>query len=143
MKMQAGLRKALIAAALAGSIFAAAPKRDWKTGTLEAMTEAREIAGAGQIWPTVANGPAPPVGVVYNTWLGYGIHADSMDYLVRFLARRRILSKTPIRPNVTVHGPVKFAIEGTKFYLQDEDGKEFEMVLMQKILPAPKPDKLP
>jgi hypothetical protein len=38
---------------------------------------------------------------------------------------------------VTVHGPVKFAVDGTTFYLQDEDRKEFEMVVMQKILPVP------
>jgi hypothetical protein len=37
------------------------------------------------------------------------------------------------RPSVTVHGPIKYALEkGGKFYLEDEDGREFKMQVLEK-----------
>jgi hypothetical protein len=35
---------------------------------------------------------------------------------------------------VTVNGPIRYAIDHNKFYIQDEDGKVFEMALSQKAL---------
>lgn len=31
-----------------------------------------------------------------------------------------------------MHGPVKYSMEKGKFYLLDDDGKEFEMVVLEK-----------
>jgi len=44
-------------------------------------------------------------------------------------------------PNVTVNGPVKYTMEKGKFYLLDEDGKEWQMTVLEKaLLPAPSLD---
>jgi hypothetical protein len=66
--------------------------------SLEAMTEEREFGGTAQTGGPALNVPyAPPIrtsnAAVYNTWMGYGIHTDSMDYLVRYLLRRLSLCK--------------------------------------------------
>jgi hypothetical protein len=37
-------------------------------------------------------------------------------------------------PNVTVHGPIKYALEKGVFYIQDEDGQEFKLSVMEKSL---------
>ena|ERR1051325_3687255 len=37
-------------------------------------------------------------------------------------------------PNITVNGPIKYAIEKGRFYILDEDGREFRMTLHQKAL---------
>jgi len=71
-------------------------------------------------------------------WLGYGIHTESMDYLVQYLLVKKNFFGKPVRPNVTVHGPIKFAVENGALYLLDEDGLEFETVIMEKRLPEPK-----
>ena len=130
-----------LAACLAVTITSAAePKqRDWKPGTLVAMAEQRETAGAvaQDVGPNVPYAPQMSrARVVYNTWLGCAIHTDTMDYMVRYLLRRNWRGQEQARPNVTVKAPIKFAVEGGKFYLLDDDGKEFEMVVMQKQLPS-------
>jgi hypothetical protein len=43
--------------------------------------------------------------------------------------RRRVL-------NLTVNSPLKYAIVGTAFYIQDEDGKERKMTILKKTLKA-------
>jgi hypothetical protein len=45
--------------------------------------------------------------------------------------------------DVTVNAPIKYAIDGRKFYLQDEEGKAHEVSLVRKRLkgpPSPKDD---
>jgi hypothetical protein len=37
----------------------------------------------------------------------------------------------------TVNGPVKFAIEGRKLFVLDDDGKEHEMEIIERILRLP------
>jgi hypothetical protein len=43
-------------------------------------------------------------------------------------------------PNVTVNGPIHYATEKGKFYMLDDDGKYFEMTVLEKALP-PAPAK--
>lgn len=50
-----------------------------------------------------------------------------------------VARETPWRkPNVTINGPIKYAIEpGGKFYITDDDQRVFEMKLQRKtLLPA-------
>ena len=114
-------------------LLAAKKQRSWTAGTVEATAEEREPEGS------FSSGPyGPPATLkVYNTWVGYVISSDKMIYMVRYLVRRSG------RPNVTVHGPTRIEAEGTKLYLLDEGGKEFEMVIMEKRLPDPKPTQPP
>lgn len=42
-------------------------------------------------------------------------------------------------PNVTVHGPIKYALEKGIFYIQDEDGREFRLMVIEKVLLVPGP----
>ena len=39
--------------------------------------------------------------------------------------------------NLTVNGPVKYAVEKRKLYVLDEDGKEHEMEIVKKVLRQP------
>jgi hypothetical protein len=44
-------------------------------------------------------------------------------------------------PNVTVNGPITYALEGTKFYILDDDGRVFQLSLSEKKLLAPSDEK--
>jgi hypothetical protein len=69
---------------------------------------------------------------VYRELQAFTIQGDGYSYQVE----RPVNPKHP--PNVTVHGPLKYAIEKGKFYILDEDGKEWEMTVLEKALvPAP------
>jgi hypothetical protein len=62
---------------------------------------------------------------------------EGYKYLVQCPFGDQILWKRTRRPNVTVHGPIRYAIEDGKFYLLDEDGYTFEMFVVEKaLLPA-------
>lgn len=128
---------ALAVCLLASALFAAKRQHDWRAGTVEASGEQREVAGSHTMGSAPASDVpyAPPIDMsigrtLYRTWLGYAIHTDTMDYLVKYLLR----TERQRRPNVTAHGPILFAVEGTKLYLRDEDAKEFEMIVMEKRL---------
>ena len=43
------------------------------------------------------------------------------------------------QPTVTVNGPIKFAIVKSDFYFQDEEGKQYKLVLAKKTLKAASP----
>ena len=43
--------------------------------------------------------------------------------------------------NVTIRGPVKYTLGKGKFYILDEDGKEFQLVVMKKALASPPAEK--
>ena len=63
---------------------------------------------------------------------------------LRYPRNRIFLSKStvgrarlsPFSP-FTVNGPVKFAIEGRKLFVLDDDGKEHEMEIIERILRLP------
>jgi hypothetical protein len=133
----------LICVLVSATLFAATkPPRHWKTGTIEATAERRALAGSASqnhIGPYVPYVLQVTTGrLAYAMWLGYGIHTESMDYLVQYLLVKKNFFGKPVRPNVTVHGPIKFAVENGALYLLDEDGLEFETVIMEKRLPEPK-----
>ena len=45
------------------------------------------------------------------------------------------------QPAVTVNGPIKFAIVKSDLYLQDEQGKQFKLVLAKKTLKENTPNR--
>lgn len=126
----------------------AADKHAWRTGTLMNAAEVREAAGSSGMALERATGPTPGClycpahssasassAVLYATLQGYVIRGDDVEYMVQFRIKSTgLLHHTEVRPNVTLNGPVKYAFERGKFYVQDEDGKEFELAVMKKRL---------
>jgi hypothetical protein len=126
------------------SLIAGAPEGlEWKTGTLlataqtqqELGTMARSHAsgmtmGTGGMNMGQMNGTSSS-SVRYATWRGYAIKGDGMNFTVTYRLKWRHF------PNLTVNGPVKYAVKKDKFYLVDEDGKSFELSILEKALPQP------
>jgi hypothetical protein len=146
------VKKILVLVVLAGSLFAKdqpALIHEWKTGTVEASALQRENLGAravGMQFPGTG-GPAPQMSSatvvgLHRTWQGLMVQGNGMMFTVacqiEHVTRHLLAYKiTSTKPNVTVHGPIKYALEGTDFYIQDEDGKEFKMMILQKALVTP------
>ncbi|MGO9011145.1 MAG: hypothetical protein ACLQPN_13675 [Bryobacteraceae bacterium] len=146
---------AIVAAFLIGCCTqAATPKRDWKTGTLMETAHAREpdapvapsasatvinVPPGGNPYAAAAAAHRPPnIQRIPTTWQGFRIEGNGYRFLVMCPVRPKH------SPNVTVNGPVKYAMEKGKFYLLDEDGKEWEMTVLEKALvlpPPPVPEK--
>jgi hypothetical protein len=59
------------------------------------------------------------------------IETDTLTYTVSEIVR----GGKPA--NLTVNGPVKFAVEGTTLYLMDENGKEHRTEIVKKVLRQP------
>lgn len=95
-----------------------AKDREWQTGTLVQEGETREVAGGTPLAQT--------------TSVGYVIQGQGTGFTVALPA----LSSTPPgdtnRPNVTIHGPIKYCYDKGRFYIKDEEGQEFEMTVMHK-----------
>lgn len=131
----------IIVMVFALATFATATKtRDWKTGALIQMTDAQVSLG------TVANIYNGPLGTTgsesaqYALDVEYVIDGNGTRWFVQIRLPPATLLRHPKRPNVTIHAPVKYVNEKGKFFLQDEDGKEFELAIVRKealIAPAP------
>jgi hypothetical protein len=113
--------------------FAAKPMRDWKTGTLIESADEKEVAGAN----AMQYGQMASARVAYSTLRGYVIRGADMVWMVSLRIPPASTFRHPKQPNVTINGPVKYAFEKGKFYLQDEDGYEFELTVMKKRLMTP------
>ena len=64
----------------------------------------------------------------------YIIETDSYIYEI---VHTRGHARKKARMPVTVNGPMKFAIINSDFYLQDEQGQEYKMVVVKKTLKTP------
>jgi hypothetical protein len=67
---------------------------------------------------------------VYETFL---IEGQTYAYL----AQERLRWKWSKPANLTVNGPVKFAVEKRKLFVVDDDGKEHQMEIIKKVLKQP------
>ena len=67
---------------------------------------------------------------VFETFL---IEGDKYAYL----AQERLRWRWSKAANLTINGPVKYAIEKRKLFVIDEDGKEHEMEIIKKTLRLP------
>lgn len=141
--------RVLVAVALLPFALGAAKKdRDWKTGDLVAEAEEREVAGSTGLNQGAFNREA----IVYATRVGYVINGGGVGFMVELRVLPSTIFRHSKRPSVTVHGPVKYSYENGRFFLLDEQGQEFELIIMKKELlpppaavpsaPAPAPPKL-
>jgi hypothetical protein len=71
---------------------------------------------------------------VYETFL---IESDTHAYL----AQERLRWKWSKPANLTVNGPVKFAVDRRKLFVIDDDGKEHEMEIVKQLLKEPPQQK--
>lgn len=120
-------------------------KRDWQTGKVLDSERSRYFAGtvgnANTYGTAQANGN-------YGTYQGNTNTSQTAVYRVfetfliegethAYLAQERLRWKWSKPANLTVNGPVKFAVEKRKLFVIDEDGKEHEMEIVKKVLRQP------
>ncbi len=111
---------------------AATAKRDWKVGTLMETAHAREPEPQSIVVNNNLGPHAPFIPQrIPRTWQAFRIEGNGYRYNVMCQVRPNH------SPNVTVNGPLKYAMEKGKFYLLDEDDKEWEMTVLEKALILP------
>ena len=126
-------------------------KRDWQMGKL--LDSQRNRYFAGTVGNANTTGTAQANGN-YGTYQGNTNTTQTAVYRVyesfliegethAYLAQERLRWKWSKPANLTVNGPVKFAVEKRKLFVIDEDGKEHEMEIVKKVLrqPAEAPKK--
>jgi hypothetical protein len=137
-----GLVRLGLAAMLISSAFAAEKQRDWQNGKVLDSERSRYFAGT--VGNSDTTGTAQVHGnsgtyqgnsttsetAVYRVYEAFLIEGESMAYL----AQERLRWKWSKPANLTVNGPVKFAVEKRKLFVIDEDGKEHEMEIIKKVL---------
>ena len=131
--MNAKLTLATAVIALVVPAIASRPLRDWKNATVLETALTRENLGTSVEGMTIPGygGYRPSMGMasatmMYRIWQGFTVQDENYTFMVACPIFRRH------KPNVTVHGPVKYSMEKGKFYLLDDDGKEFQMVVLEK-----------
>jgi hypothetical protein len=67
---------------------------------------------------------------VYETFL---IEGETHAYL----AQERLLWRWSKPANLTINGPVRFAVEGRKLFVIDDDGREHQMEIVRRVLKQP------
>jgi len=124
---------------LAFCLVAAEKQRDWQTGKV--LDTNRQRYFAGTVGDSNTNGTvdsscnihANSSGgstAVYRVFETFVIEGDQYVYL----AQERLRWRWSKAANVTVNGPVRYAVEKRKLYVMDEDGKEHEMEIVKKTL---------
>jgi len=119
--MRRQIALAIVFAATAITLGAKTPvQHEWKTGTVQEQ-EHKKTPGDGFL-------------VAPLSWDRLRICGDGYAFDVE--------RQTPWhKPNVTINGPVKYALEpGGKFFISDDDGRVFEMRLQKKTLLPVNPD---
>lgn len=115
------------------AIAAKVPADAWQTGTLADIsdeqravtTEHEHTYGTHRNSTTTDSSYVVPHYILETDKYTYEAIANGGD-------RRRRLA-------VTVNGPLKYALVGTDFYIQDEQGKEHKMTVLKKTLRTPQP----
>lgn len=143
---QRQLRNILVLATLLSIfLYATAEKqRDWKSGKVLDSERSRYFAGtvggantSGTVndngnYNGTTNSSQTAIYRVYETFV---IEGDTYVYQ----AQEHIKWRWSKAANLTVNGPVKYAIEKRKLYVIDDDGKEHEMEIVKKTLKTPEP----
>lgn len=105
------------------------PAEAWQTGTLIDSSESFHTRGGGVVTGN-QYGVHGAMGSHEYPIVQYTIETDLLTYQADLVLRR----DRDKRPSLTIHGPIKFAILKSDFYIQDERGKEYKLVLDKKTL---------
>jgi hypothetical protein len=117
-------------------------ERDWQQGKLLSTDEDRYFAGT--VGSASTNGTVNDSGdygtysahttgsqtAIYRVYQSYVIESGSYVYV----ARERLRWRWSKAAELTVNGPIRFAIEKDKIFILDEDGKEHDARITKKIL---------
>jgi hypothetical protein len=159
--MQPGriFRAATVGSAISCLFWAVAPATklknpDWKVGTLLRVSNTDVRGGGGSTAvATARSGDTSAAGAAADAATGASIAAAAAASLPRtrqvFVIQGGAVTYKVARwmarknPNVTVNGTIHYAIDRGTFYLLDEDGKYFPMVILEKALPAPSSPESP
>ena len=124
---------------------AAEKAREWQTGKVLDSQQNRYLAGtvgnANTTGTAQANGnygtyqgnTASSQRSIYKVYETFLIEGDTYA----FVAQERLRWQWSKAANLTVNGPVKYAVEKRKLFVMDEDGKEHEMEIVKKIFRQP------
>jgi hypothetical protein len=136
-------RRLLLLALILVMPLVAGKQRDWQTGKVLDSQRQRYFAGtvgSGSTNGTVDGDSGTFRGqtdnsstAVYRVFETFVIQGDKYVYL----AQERLRWRWSKAANVTVNGPVKYAVEKRKLCVLDEDGKEHEMEIVKKTLRLP------
>ena len=133
------------------SVPAAEKVRDWQAGKVLDSQRSRYFAGT--VSDANTSGTARTSGT-YGTYQSNTTSSETAGYRVfetfliesethAYLAQERLRWKWSKPANLTVNGPVKFAIEKRKLIVIDDDGKEHEMEIVKRILRPPSEQSSP
>jgi hypothetical protein len=119
--------------------FGAQKQRAWEDGKV--LDSQRQRYFAGTIANSNTNGSVDSDGnyhgnstggetAVYRVFETFVIEGNKYVYL----AQERLHWRWSKAANLTVNGPVKYAVEKRKLFVVDDDGKEHEMEIVKKTL---------
>lgn len=139
----------LVIFSMATTVIAAEKQRDWQTGKVVDTERNRYFAGT--IGNSNTTGTAQANGN-YGTYQGTTTTTHTAVYRVyetfiiegetyAYVAQERLRWRWSKPANLTVNGPVKYAVEKRKLYVVDDDGKEHEMEVVKRILKQPQTAK--
>jgi len=132
----------VLVAVFISSVAGAEKQRDWQTGKVLDSQRSRYFAGtvgnasttgAAQVngnTGTYQGNTSTSQTAVYRVYETFLIEGPTLAYL----AQERLRWRWSKPANLTVNGPVSFAVEKRKLFVIDEDGKEHEMEIVKKVL---------
>ena len=135
-------RIAFLAAVFVSLAVAAEKQRDWQMGKVLDSQRYRYFAGtvgSGNTTGTADNDGTfrgntnTSQTAIYRVFETFLIEGDTYAYW----AQERLRFRWSKAANLTVNGPVKYALEKRKLFVIDEDGKEHEMEVVKKTLRQP------
>ncbi len=104
---------------------ASVPEGDWKAGVLRSTSSSSHSQMLG-----VLNQGHGVLTERTTTWMFYVIDGFGYSY-----EGRQTLKHSWNKPlNVTVHGPIKYAIKGHDIFILDDDGKTQKLDLVEKFM---------
>jgi hypothetical protein len=119
---------------LLGNATGAEKERDWQTGKVLDTERNRYFVGTvGNANTTYQGNTNSSQRAVYRVYETFSIEGDTYAYL----AQERLHWRWSKPANLTVNGPVKYAVEKRKLFVLDDDGKEHELEIIKKILRQP------
>lgn len=107
------------------------PADVWQSGTLKDSSETWHTRGGGAITGN-QYGLHGAMGNHEYPIVQYTIETAAYVYEVNLV----LVNDRAKRPSLTVNGPIQFAIEKSIFYIKDDQGKQYKLILDKKTLKA-------
>jgi hypothetical protein len=126
----------LAVVAIAGFIVLTAPDcpaaskiTSWETGKVLDVERKQDLAGTVGQGSTFGVTSRSSTSAVYTFYEEYAIESDQFMYLTR----ERLRSERSKPALLTVNGPVKFHVDGSKLVMLDNESKEHETTILKQV----------